>query len=138
MKYYAYTGTLSQISNGKDRVIVLHDILDDAKAPVMLECSNPALHDYLWRRSWTDDEERYINQMWIYNACLDLVAIVIPSVQPGRPAKIISQADPTRWSEAITIFGPKQLINTAKPEFMGWDEWQRWGDFREQHNIYGF
>ena len=138
MKYYIYTGTLSQIG-GPDNHIILHDIQDDNKPPVMLSCYNKALHKYLGDRSWTDDEEKYINQSWIFNSCLDLVAISIPSANKDRPgpAKIVAVADPDRvWIDELLIIGPEELINTASPDTLPWEDIRRWNEYRAQHRIY--
>lgn len=134
MKLYAYHGTLSEISRpGND--IVLGDIYDDNKPPVWIKVNN-AMHTYLWERGWTDDEERYITSKWVYDNCLMLQYIEIPSTREGWPAKVIAMADPTRISMEMVIFGPSELIDTAKPEPMSIEEHDRWIAFRQEHNLH--
>lgn len=134
MTLYAYKGTLSQIGGG-DHEIVLCDVWNDAQPPVKIT-ANTAMHHYLWERGNTDDEERYIKQTWVYDRCLLLQYIEIPSTRQGWPAKVIASADPTRVSMDMEIFGPTDLITTDKPEPMSSEEFQRWQDFRQQHNLY--
>lgn len=135
MKLYAYYGTLSEISHpGCD--IVLDDIYHDSKPPVWLKVNNE-MHTYLWERGWTDDEERYIKSKWVYDNCLMLQFIEIPSTKENRPAKVIAMADPSRFSTDIVIFGPTELINTDKPEPMSIEELERWIAFKQEHNLYG-
>lgn len=134
MTLYTYKGTLSEISNmGND--IVLSDVWNDAQPPVRIR-ANTAMHDYLGSRSCTDEEEKYIKSNWVYDRCLLLQYIEIPSTRPGWPAKVIAIADPTRVSIDLVIFGPGELVSTSKPEPMSREEFQRWQDFRSQHDLY--
>lgn len=136
MKYYSYTGTLSEISGDRAEPIVLDDVLDDKKAPIMLYCYNEGLHKYLCDRGNTDAEERYINQFFIFNSCLELYAIVIPS-GTFTPAKVIAVKSPSGiWSDEIVIFGGEELIDVADPEPMSKDESQAWNDFMYEHKIF--
>ncbi len=134
MTLYAYKGTLSEISSGNNDII-LEDVWTDTQPPVKIT-ANTAMHHYLWGRSSTDDEERYITQTWVYDRCLFLQYIEIPSTRQGWPAKVIASANPTRVSMDMVIFGPTDLITERKPEPMSREEFQRWQDFRQQHNLY--
>ena len=136
MKYYSYAGTVSEISSNRLEPIILGDIVDDQKAPIMLKCYNAGLHKYLTDRSWTDAEERYIKQIFVYDDILQLVAIIIPT-DGYVPAKVIANANPSGiWTDEIEIFGEQELIETAEPKPMSRDEAMRWGDFKCKHSIY--
>ena len=135
MELYNYTGTLSEIGN-RDTEIVLGDIMDWSKPPVKIT-ANKSMHKYLLDRSWTDDEEKYLRSNWVYDRCLILNYIEIPSDRPGWPAKVIASADPTRVSMDIVVFGPVERIKTSHPEPMSQEELERWCAFRERHNLYG-
>ncbi len=134
MTLYSYKGTLSEISS-TDNEIILSDVWNDAQPPVKIRVNN-AIHDYLWSRSWTDEEEKYFQSNWVYDRCLLLQYIEIPSSRQGWPAKVIASADPTRVSMDMVIFGPTDLINSDEPEPMSREELLRWQDFRAQHNLY--
>lgn len=134
MRLYTYDGTLSEIASN-DRDIILSDVWNDAQPPVKIT-ANTAMHHYLRERGDTDDEERYIKQTWVYDRCLMLQYIEIPSTRQGLPAKVIASADPTRISMDMVIFGPTELIKTDKPSPMSREEFQRWQDFRQQHDLY--
>lgn len=134
MKLYSYKGTLSELNNG-DNEIILSDVWNDEQPPIKIR-ANKALHEYLWSRSCTDAEERYIKANWVYDRCLLLQYIEIPSLRPGWPAKVIANADPTRVSMDMLIFGPTDLINSDDLEPMSREELLRWESFRAQHNLY--
>ena len=134
MTLYSYEGTLSEISSA-DRDIVLCNVWNDTQPPVKLR-ANAGIHKYLMARSWTDDEERYIKSKWVYDRCLLLQFIEIPSTRRGWPAKIIAVADPSRVSMDVVVFGPHALIQTDHPEPMCREEYLRWDAFRQQHNLY--
>ncbi len=134
MKLYEYKGTLEEISN-MDNDIILSDVWNDAQPPVKIR-ANTAMHNYLWERSSTDDEEKYIKQNWVYDRILLLQYIEIPSTRQGWPAKVIASANPTRVSMDMVIFGDQNPITTDKPEPMSREELMRWQAFRQQHNLY--
>lgn len=134
MLLYAYQGTLSEISSvGTD--IILSDIWNDAQPPIKIR-ANAGIHKYLVDRSWTDDEERYIKSRWVYDRCLFLQFIEIPSTRRGWPAKVIAVADPSRVSVDAVVFGNPDPIQTDQPEPMSREEYLRWDAFRQQHNLY--
>ncbi len=133
-RYYQYQGTIS-VSEGGCRRCILGDINDWNKPPMAIEIPCDALAKYLEDRGWTDAEERYITQTWIFDANLFLCAVIIPSTKEGIPAKVIASKDPNRLSDEMVIFGPEALIDTAEPEPMDQDERIRWLDFRSHFGL---
>jgi hypothetical protein len=88
------------------------------------------LAKYLEDRGWTDCEERYIAQTWIFDRNLFLQAVIIPSTSLGVPAKVIACKDPERLSDEIVTFGPDDLIDVSEPKQMDHDALISWMDFR--------
>lgn len=127
--YYQYQGMIS-MSSERGRSCVLDDVHDYKKPPVAITVPCKKLADYLEKRGWTDDEERYLTQTWIYDRNLFLWAVIIPSADGHTPAKVIACADPDRMSDEIVIFGPKDLIDSVKPEPISGDDFIDWLDFK--------
>lgn len=132
INYYQYQGTIST-SEGNGQELILHDISDDSKPPIIVKVFCRDLAKYLVDRSWTDEEERYLRQTWIYDENLYLTAVVIPSVDGWPPAKVIACSDPDTVSNEIIIFGPQELIDTDEPERMSNEDAAAWLDFRCEH-----
>ena len=132
--YYQYQGTIS-VSAGGCGSCILDDINDLNKAPVSVQIPCKALAKYLEDRGWTDEEERYIPQTWIYDRNLFLEAVIIPSKTKDRPAKVIACANPDLMSDEIVIFGPADLIDTAEPEEMDRREFSAWLEFRSEFGL---
>lgn len=127
MNYFLYEGTISE-GEGGFRSIVLGDINDMDKPPAAIKVPCKALAAYLEARSWDDAEERYIPQGWLYDSCLFLQAVIIPSSKPGWPAKVIACKDPDHYCGEVVIFGPKELINEPQPAPMDRDAFLAWSD----------
>ena len=133
--YYQYQGTISMSSNSS-RECILDDIHDYKKPPVALTVPCEGLANYLEQRGWTDDEERYLTQTWIYDRNLFLWAVVIPSTDECTPAKVIACADPDRMSDRAVIFGPEELIDSLKPEPMNRDDCIDWLEYRARFGLH--
>lgn len=134
INYYQYQGTIST-SEGNGQELILHDINNGTQPPIRISVICKGLAKYLNDRGWTDAEERYITQTWIYDWNLCLQAVVIPSSDETRPAKVIACADPDKITEHIVIFGPQELIDTPKPEPMEKEDFFAWWHFRGEHNL---
>lgn len=133
-KLYKYTGTVSILSYSRPSPdalpfvdLVLADLDDDNKAPVKIEATG-GLADYINAIEGTDAEERYITADWYYDRMLYLHRIEIPSMELGKPAKIIAQHDP--FEPGVSIFGPADYIETSKPEPMNKEQYGAWLSFR--------
>lgn len=132
-RLYRYTGTVSGFSYRRSNPnalpfvdLVLHDLNDDDKAPVRIEAMG-GLADYINAIESTDAEERYITANWYYDNLLCLHRIEIPSVEPGRPAKIIAQHDAIEPTAAI--FGPADHIETSRPAPMDDEQRRAWSNY---------
>lgn len=130
MRYlYEYSGTLAEY-NSADTEIIIDSIYDYTLPPVkILAC--PEMHKYLCRQSDSDSEEKYITAKFVYDTCLFLQYIEIPSTRPGWPAKVIAMRDPS-FSCDIVIFGNPDFIETDKPEPMNRDTYYEWLDFKSR------
>lgn len=132
--YYQYQGTIGESENGCRR-IVLDDVRSYDRPPCALQVPCRAMQGYLENRSWTDDEERYLTQIWIYDRNLFLQAVVIPGDREGIPAKVIACADPDRFSDEMVIFGPSPLLNEEEPKSMDADAFHEWIRFRNRFGL---
>lgn len=133
--YYQYQGTIS-MSSDNSRSCILDDVYDYKKPPIALTVPCEGLANYLEQRGWTDAEERYLTQTWIYDRNLFLWAVVIPSTDDRAPAKVIACADPDRMSSEIVIFGPEELIESSKPEPISNDDLIDWLNFRGRFGLH--
>lgn len=123
-KLYCYEGTVSEMSR-EGRDIKLWDSRDtENKAPVRLEALG-GLAKYINDIEWTDAEERYIASKYYYDSNLFLKRIEVPSTDGRIPAKIIAVGD-VFASKEVMIFGPKDYIETDKPEPMSCEEFHAW------------
>ena len=109
-KLYKYTGSISSFSyrrNSPEAVpvvdMILGDINDDDKAPIRISAAG-GLADYINAIEWTDAEERYLASDWYFDHLLCLHRIEVPSMEPGKPAKIIAQHEAI--DREASIFGP--------------------------------
>lgn len=134
MRCYQYSGLIGQSEHPGNR-IVLDDILDDTEPPVGLSVLCSGLAEYLEDRGWTDEEERYITQTWIYDCNLVLQAVVIPSTEPGIPAKVIACADPSCYSDIVRFFGPVEYITEPDPHPMDRDDYAEWREFQLKYRL---
>ena len=134
MRTYRYKGTLSEINN-YDNLIVVSSKTDYNKAPVMLRVM-PAMHKYLMDISNTDAEEKYTDKTWIFDGNLLVQAIVIPSADSIVPAKVIALSNLKRIANEIDVFGPQEVIEVANPEPMSRDEAQRWISYRNDNDLW--
>lgn len=132
--YYKYEGTISCSENGC-RNAILGDVNDFRKPPAAVQIPCKGLAKYLEDRSWTDEEERYLTQKWIFDRNLFLWAVVIPSRTMDRPAKVIACKDPEHMSDEIVIFGPEHLIDSRDPEQMDHDDFLAWLRFRSAFGL---
>ena len=137
-KLYKYVGTVSsfnyrRVSSGSLASVdlVLYDMNNDDKAPIRIEAIG-GLADYINEIEGTDAEERYIESAWYYDRNLVLLRIVVPSIVPGEPAKIIAQHDACSFS--AETFGPAGYIETSKPEPMSRDQLSAWNNFKADDN----
>lgn len=128
---YCYEGTVSEMSR-EGRDIKLWDSRDiENKAPVRLEAFG-GLAKYINDIEWTDAEERYIASKYYYDSNLFLKRIEVPSTDGRIPAKIIAVKD-VFASKEVTIFGPKDYIETDRPEPMSWEEYHAWLEWKVEH-----
>lgn len=132
--YYQYKGTISVSENGC-RSCILGDVRNYDKAPAAVTIPCAGLAKYLNDRGWTDAEERYINQTFIFDRNLFLQAVIIPSGNNNTPAKVIACADPEHMSDEIVIFGPTELIDRPDPEIMDRDDFFAWVNFRNEFGL---
>lgn len=132
--YFKYEGTIS-VSEGGCYNVILDDIHDNHKPPMAVRIPCKSLAKYLEDRGWTDCEERYITQTWIFDRNLFLQAVIIPSTENGIPAKVIACKDPEMLSDEIVIFGPDALIDVWNPEPMDQDERISWLNFRSHFGL---
>ena len=132
-KLYKYTGGISSVCyrrNSPEAVpvvdMILDDINDDDKAPIRISAAG-GLADYINAIAWTDAEERYIASDWYFDHLLYLHRIEVPSMEPGKPAKIIAQHESI--DREASIFGPAEYIETRKPEPMDNEQRKAWYAF---------
>lgn len=137
MSLYCYEGTLSSIQYHKNpgaaigwADVILRDNNDDAKPPIRLE-THGALAEYLNKRCWTDEEERYLPQRWYYDGNLFLRRVEVLEAHGIAPAKIITTDGPL--SDMLLVFGPQELIDTRRPEAMTKTEATRMADYIYSH-----
>lgn len=135
-KLYKYTGGISSLSyrpKDPDSIpsvdMILSDIDDDDKAPIRITAAG-GLADYINAIEWTDAEERYLSCNWYFDSLLHLHRIEVPSVEPGKPAKIIAQHDAI--DREASIFGPSDYIETSKPEPMSREQESAWYAFNAE------
>lgn len=132
-KLYKYVGRISSLSYRPQAPgavpsvdMILSDIDDDDKAPIRITAAG-GLADYINAIEWTDAEERYLSCDWYFDSLLHLHRIEVPSVESGKPAKIIAQHDAI--DRAASIFGPSDYIKTSKPEPMSREQQSAWYAF---------
>lgn len=90
------------------------------------------LAKYISEIEWTDVEERYITSKYYYDSNLFLKRIEVPSTEGRIPAKIIA-VDDVFASKEVTIFGPKDYIETDRPEPMSREEYHAWLEWKVEH-----
>lgn len=137
--YYKYTGSIGSYSIRKPKEISIADIVlynysDQSIAPTRLEAYG-GLAEYINRLGGTDDEERYLTKDFYYDANLTLAYIVIPSFGDSPlPAKVIAGVDMGQLhDDTFCIFGPRENINTSRPEPMRNDEYGAWRNYKYEH-----
>lgn len=132
-KLYKYTGSISSFSYCHKALpsvdMILYDINDGDKAPIRISAVG-GLADYINAIEWTDAEERYITSNWYFDELLYLHRIEIPSVEPGKPAKIIAQHD--ILDREASVFGPSEHIEARKPEPMSNEQRSAWYAFHAE------
>ncbi len=133
--YYIYRGTVSCTLNGQ-RYVTLGDIHDLDKPPVIVMIPCKGLDDYLINRSWTDEEERYITQGFLYDCNLFLQAVIIPGDKENRPAKVIACKDPDHMSDEVVIFGPDELLTDPHPASMDNEAFLKWLEHQRRFGLF--
>ena len=129
-KEYKYRGTVTQseYSRGALEFIVLADICDEEKPPVLLEVCGP-IAEYISNIQGTDAEERYIASDFYYDRNLMLCRIEVPSNDEHVPAKIIAQNRPWMNPFELSVFGPQDYIQTSDPNPMDREQLYAWRDW---------
>ena len=140
---YEYVGTVFECyvrpSKGtypQENTLILGDLRNREKAPVML-LPVGEMQDYIAELEGGDDEERYFNSTWGYNANLGILYIEVPSRDPKIPAKAIGcNLNPYESWESygkLTIFGPHDHITEPEPEPMYPEEYAAWKNWKLSH-----
>ena len=125
-KYEGNIGATSWKRNYRGEAIidtlVLYDLNDDKKAPIMLNCSS-CLFSYIDDIEGHDDEERYLRKRFTYDNCLILRKIEVLN-RDGKVCKIIEEGDERNWIPKIT--GPTERIKAYNPEPLSMDAVTNW------------
>ena len=78
----------------------------------------------------TDDEERYLDCEYYYDANPVLQYIIIPAKENSRPAKIITSGYIRRGKWPFRIFGQQEHINVADPVPMSVTDYHEWLNYK--------
>ena len=137
---FSYKGNVSQISSEitpsgiTHADIIVKDLDKPKQSPMRLQAYGE-LAEYLCDLSWTDEEEKYLKKLFIYDSALVLRRIEIPQAEDkdingwkGIPAKIIV-ADSLK---TIKVFGPEGYLTSDKPAAMSRSEWHRFLEWRAE------
>lgn len=137
--YYKYTGSISRYSITKPKGvsiadITLHNLSDHTIAPTRVEAFGE-LAEYIHELECTDDEERYLDWEFYYDANLILQYVVIPAFGlPYHPAKIITGSNVgDSCDSGFRIFGTPEHIITDHPQAMSYEEYSAWLEYKYQH-----
>ena len=126
---WTYTGNIGSYAcqkNCRGEMIIseieLHDMMDDAKAPVLLHvCSS--LINYILDIENNDDEERYMRKEFVYDEILCIREIRILN-RDGKVCKIVKDADELNWMAAVT--GPVERITDENQKALSGNETIFW------------
>ena len=121
---WTYTGNISSYSTEKNlrgewiiSETVLYDIMDDTKAPVMLNVG-AGLMNYIMDIENHDDEERYMRKEFVYDSILTIREIRILN-KDGKTCKIIRDMEDINWTAEIT--GPVHRITDENQPELSWN-----------------
>lgn len=121
-------GTIgSYASNG---IVIVEEA--GTERPVMLEAYKPMM-TYIDAQSSSDMEEKYMDIDFVYTSWCNLIAIIVPSTNPHRPAKVIIENP-----EGVRIFGEQSIIDTTDPEPMSPEAWDKAIEYAQNNRCFSF
>ncbi len=130
-RLYVYHGTVASISyrpagcGSAELVLWNSGNLDIAPTQII---ATGGVAKYLSELSGTDAAERYLDVDWFYDSNLFLDHIEVPCYNSPALAKVICNAK--RLSPDVKVFGPREYIETDRPEPMSVKQLNAWAIFR--------